>query len=529
MKKFNIFLVSVLILNLFIHVTAFGNVEISVEAIDFDLSYNETTQKDNVAIENGKLSLKQHNWVEYQLDVPETGIYNLAVLYINGSSSADATSTVAIDSNKIGTIFMPRTGNYSTYENVYLNNIHLNKGYARIRFRMDIGSVYFKSFQLTLQQTAERQTSDLITIQSQFYSSGFDYSATKMRISAEGEESISIAVNDWADYIVNVDRAGSYKMRFTGANGSSSATTAQFSTIVNEVEQGSFGLPFTGGWSTYETVEAVNITLNKGFNKIRIKGTQGNCFFQKLTLEFLAEGTSSEMMEFQTKYYHKGYDASKASQNYLDFQLDAGQYASFGGTDVLELNVIVNEEGIYDLSLYTGNNSAINVSLFIRGTEVGQAAINSTGGLMTFVPTKLNNAIYLKKGINILRFEHKSGGSGYFLKIGLEKVMPEISIYSGENKLTELIVTDGSMSVKGEKINELLKGKNVLFGFAIYKIENGNQQLYKLAVSEQVVSETTVFQESISNIVTEPDSTYYMKVILWDSMKPIAFEYDFGS
>lgn len=81
-------------------------------------------------------------WMEYSVNVVTSGTYNLALRLANAATGANgATMHVEVDGvNKSGTIAVPGTGGWQTYQDVVVNNISLTSGAHIVKVAVDTPS-----------------------------------------------------------------------------------------------------------------------------------------------------------------------------------------------------------------------------------------------------------------------------------------------------------------------------------------------------------------------------------------------------
>ncbi len=82
------------------------------------------------------------------------------------------------------------------------------------------------------------------------------------------------AIGNGVDYSVNILTAGTYTFTWTYANGSSDRPGDLIINSTTEVSGISF--PGTGGWTTWTTVSAVNVSLTTGAKTVRLEATTSN-------------------------------------------------------------------------------------------------------------------------------------------------------------------------------------------------------------------------------------------------------------
>jgi len=100
------------------------------------------------------------------------------------------------------------------------------------------------------------------------------------------------AAGQWFRYTVNVATAGTYKVSFRVANGSSSSASLDLQNSGGTNLSGTVTVPATGGWATWTTVTA-NVTLPAGQQVLEVY--QGSANFNLNYMSFAAAGSTGSL------------------------------------------------------------------------------------------------------------------------------------------------------------------------------------------------------------------------------------------
>jgi endoglucanase len=122
------------------------------------------------------------------------------------------------------------------------------------------------------------------TVQAESYSAQSGVGLETCTDTGGGQNIAQLAAGDWAEYLVNVQTAGTYQAQFRVA---SAATTGQFQVLNGATVLATITVPNTTGWQTWSTV-STNVTLPAGQFTIRLNVTG-----QDFNLNWLSFSSSS--------------------------------------------------------------------------------------------------------------------------------------------------------------------------------------------------------------------------------------------
>lgn len=120
---------------------------ISYLAKDYKNSYHNRTGSNSVPVEGGYLSFNLHDWVEYNVEVPKTGFYNIYVRTGSGSTVSLIMDLFVNNKLSSSTEVLP-SGRLSDIKQSWISTVKLSEGTSTFKFESAQGGCYFESFQL---------------------------------------------------------------------------------------------------------------------------------------------------------------------------------------------------------------------------------------------------------------------------------------------------------------------------------------------------------------------------------------------
>ena len=123
-----------------------------------------------------------------------------------------------------------------------------------------------------------------------------------------------IDTGDWMDYLVNVQTAGSYTVKYRVA---ATAATGQIQLRSGSTTLATTAVPSTGGWQNWQTVEAT-VNLSAGQQTLRLYASGGG--FNINWLEFTSSATGGGGGQIVTTDYTAGVTKNSASQATISFK-----------------------------------------------------------------------------------------------------------------------------------------------------------------------------------------------------------------
>jgi Tol biopolymer transport system component len=237
-------------------------------------------------------------WLEYTVSVNTAGTYSLQVRVAAASSGG----IIHVEMNGInvsGTITIPNTGGWQTWQTVTLNTTALTTGQKVMRIYIDAGgfNLNYVNFSVSTSnnQTPYGGTAWIIPgkIEAENYDNGgegvayHDLSAGNSgnvyRTNDVDLESCSdagagydvggIGNGEWLEYTINVASSSTYTVAVRVAT---AASGGHIRVEVDGVNVGQINVPNTGGWQTWQTASVVTSTISSGQKVLRLFFDIGN-------------------------------------------------------------------------------------------------------------------------------------------------------------------------------------------------------------------------------------------------------------
>jgi hypothetical protein len=198
-------------------------------------------------------------WLNYTVNVATTGSYTLQlrVASINSGKSFH----IAMDgANVSGSIAVPNTGGWETWQTVTVNNVSLTSGQHIMQIYMDTDG--FNINYLVFNPTAAYS----VTIQAEAYSNMFGVQTETTTDVGGGLDVGWIDTGDWmAYYNINFPSSGTYTVQYRVA----SLNGGQLSMDLNagSIQLGAANIPATGGWQNWTTItQTINVATAGTYN-----------------------------------------------------------------------------------------------------------------------------------------------------------------------------------------------------------------------------------------------------------------------
>lgn len=208
-------------------------------------------------------------WMSYTVNVTQAGTYTLQarVASPNGQKSFH----VELNGKNIsGPVNVPNTGNWQVYQTVNVTTPVLSTGKQTLRIVMDTDGFNLNYLTFVSNDNPQAGFSLPGRVEAEEYTTMFG-------IQLEGTGDVNgsqdvgwIDANDWMDYKVTVQTAGTYKFNFRVA----SPGGGQLQLHSGSNTLATINIPSTGGWQTWQTLSA-NVNLPAGNQVLRIFAATG--------------------------------------------------------------------------------------------------------------------------------------------------------------------------------------------------------------------------------------------------------------
>jgi hypothetical protein len=240
-------------------------------------------------------------WLKYTVNVATAGTYQLQTRVAN--TNTGATFRVEVDGvDRTGSISVPNTGGWQTWQTVTTNGIPLAAGPHVLRvvfltttssgdggnfnwFRLDLGNTPpptgntpFNGTPAAVPGRIEAENFDdggqgIAFNDTTTANSGGAYRVTAVDLQATTDTGGGFNLGwtrpgEWLKYTVNVAAAGTYQLQTRVAITAAGAT---FRVEVDGVDQtGAIAVPNTGGWQTWQTITTPGVALTAGTHVLRV-------------------------------------------------------------------------------------------------------------------------------------------------------------------------------------------------------------------------------------------------------------------
>ena len=326
-------------------------------------------------------------WVEFTIDVPEAGRYDVGLRYAAGQSTPSATRGLSVYVNGEDMLQTRLPGTDTGVENPWSNwqtkteSLMLNAGVNRIRYQKnsdDNGQANLDGISIS------KNANGVYQAESATLSSGTYVASNNAGYTGTGFVAGITEVGEWMEYTVYAPAAGAYEIKTRYSAGQTSPTSNRtFSVYVNGQDVLQTELSGTGDWTTWGEKSEV-VSLQAGLNTIRFQkdaADSGWVNLDRLTVTFMA--AQARTVSLNDFYAANGQDFKPAMQAAIN------ALSATGGTIILDSYGTGPYNGVYNNRSGTAlTRSSGTAQITIRtpdpqGTkaEIRQAA---DGGLLNF-------------------------------------------------------------------------------------------------------------------------------------------------
>lgn len=413
-------------------------------------------------------------WLEYTIRVEAAGAYRLRARTARGQSGARSVRFLFDGVDKTGNLVVPATGGWASYATVESEAFELAAGPQSLRADLASGGFDLNWIEIV---------PAVAVVQTTFGNNGQPWSigsTTATRIEAEDfdqggqgvayhettpqnaggayrAEAVDIAatedlgggytvtrtaIGEWLEYSIQVEQAGTYRLRARTARGQSGARTARF--LFDGVDKtGNLVVPPTGNWESYATVESGRFDLAAGDQILRAEMTSADFnlnWIEIVPVVPVAQTTfgnnghpwsigPSAVTRLEAENFDQGgpdvayHDTDSINQGgaYRSEDVDLQPTTDTGGGfnvgwiepgEWLEYTIEVAAAGTYQLRFRTARAPAGSSTLrvLVAGVDkTGNVTIPRTVGSQTWT-TVTKTGVSLEAGVQTLRLESVVGG-----------------------------------------------------------------------------------------------------------------------
>jgi hypothetical protein len=238
--------------------------------------------------------MRAGEWLKYTVNVTTAGSYTLDFRVASGV--ATGSFYVEVDgTNVTGTVNVPNTGSWQTWQTISRSGINLSAGQHVVRLVVtgNDANLNWIGFSIPSGNNGTPYGGTAVslpgTVQAENYNLGgqgvaySDLEAANQGGQYRTSEGVDIETTtdtgggfnvaytrtgEWLKYTVNVTTAGTYTLDFRVANGT--ATGAFYLEVDGVNVTGTMNVPNTGGWQTWQTVTRSGINLSAGQHVFRL-------------------------------------------------------------------------------------------------------------------------------------------------------------------------------------------------------------------------------------------------------------------
>jgi uncharacterized delta-60 repeat protein len=205
--------------------------------------------------------------IEFKVNVPADGAYDLDVRYANGSGS-DRPLRLDVDDQAVDTSAFTPTGAWRTWNTVTAPSVTLTAGRHTVRLT-ELGREGPNVDALTVRPRAAQPPPQPVTLQAEAATrSGAGFGAVNPGFHGQGYADYLHSSGDFVEFAYAAPAAGEYRLEFRYANGTASDRPLELR-VNDAVLLPRLSFAPTGKWSAWATASAT-VPLAAGSNKIRL-------------------------------------------------------------------------------------------------------------------------------------------------------------------------------------------------------------------------------------------------------------------
>jgi glucose/arabinose dehydrogenase len=356
--------------------------------------------------------------VEWTVEVPASGAYDLDFRYANGGGGEDRSLLLEVDGVTVERLaFAPTGAWFSWADQTTSAALDLDAGTRTIRLQSDGGdgpNVDYLALAAGSSPPPPPPGDDL-EAETATLGGTVVVAAANPGFSGAGYADFGISADDFVEWTVEVDEAGAYDLAFAYANGGAGEDRSLLLTV-NGVTVERLAFDATGAWTAWAVEPTTDpVDLAAGLNTVRLQSDGGpgpNLDVLELALNTApppppppATGLEAEDADFGGTVTPAAANAGFTGTGYLDFGTSAA--------DFVEWTVEVDEAGVFEPAFgYANGGGGEDRSLLLEvdGTTVERLPFATTG-TWTDWGTQVAAPIALAAGTHTLRLQ-SDGGDG---------------------------------------------------------------------------------------------------------------------
>jgi len=355
------------------------------------------------------------DFVEWTVDVAETGDYDLTFRYANGGLAEDRSLLLEVDGTVVERLDFLPTGSWTDWaDETTTASVALAAGLHTIRLQSDGGdgpNVDFVDLELA---TAPPAAITGLEAEDAILGGTVSLDATNAGFSGTGYADFGEVATDFVEWTVEIEEADTYAFTFGYANGGG----AEDRSLLLEVDGAAVErLDFlaTGSWTDWAEQTSAAIDLAAGTHTIRLQSDGGdgpNVDYLDITVSDATPPPPPATADLEAETATLGGTVAVAAGNpgfsglgYVDFGIAA--------TDFVEWTVEIDEAGPYALAFgYSNGGLAEDRSLLLEvdGVAVERLDFLATGGWTDWAE-QAATPLDLAAGAHTIRLQ-SDGGDG---------------------------------------------------------------------------------------------------------------------
>lgn len=383
-------------------------------------------------------------WLKYNVDVKEEGLYNFELSAATTFTGAQARLWLDDETDLTGIIDIPKSGDWNVWQTASAQNFFLPEGKHTLKLEtvkgeFDFARLKFTSFDIykPLPGIIEAVHYNAGGAEIGFHDNtqeniGGKYreDAVDIRVNPEGGWNVGWnQTGEWLKYNVDVAATGAYKVDARIATALAGGKIRLWLDDTTDLT-GIVELPNTGGWDTWNNAELGDIMLPQGKHTIKVEIVEGEYDFSRLTFFAFDKHKSISETVYAAEYMTGGegvayHDLTPANigRQYRNDAVDIRTHPEGGFTtgwnqtgEWLKYNVHVDEAGTYklDLRVATGlEGSKARLWLNDNIDLTGIMEVPNTGGFDAW-STLTKEGIALPEGDHTIKVEIVNGEFDFY-------------------------------------------------------------------------------------------------------------------
>lgn len=231
-----------------------------VDCVGDVVDFGDYSSSENTTHYGYTLGMSANASATFEIDVTEAGVYNLCLADVLTYKATPVTIEVNSGMKYYLTIPYDSSATSTLYTESIL--VYLDAGINTVKIATPVGSAHFDCFYFT-ESDEEINT---LSIEAERYDT---HGLTNLAEVISGASYISFQPGEWLEYNVYSLEDATYNMSlFTGAITSNTYMTVDVNNTTTALTTSI--LPNTGDYNSYNETVVGTVTLNKGFNRIRL-------------------------------------------------------------------------------------------------------------------------------------------------------------------------------------------------------------------------------------------------------------------